>query len=141
MHYVEYHLLMAPRCFQANLDPARPIDRTFAVVRANKFIFYSLLVFLAFVVFVCTFDFSAMLSMIEGAPQTNRDGQSTSLLFFALFDGLFVFHYFLESFIWRFSEPYYRKTLAPLYFGPRPPAAPTPQPTTTGPIAAVSTPT
>jgi len=32
-------------------------------------------------------------------------------------------HYFVEPFIWRFSEPYYRQTLGPLYFGSRPPAA------------------
>ncbi|MDP9324256.1 MAG: hypothetical protein M3P13_11530 [Acidobacteriota bacterium] len=44
-------------------------------------------------------------------------------MLFALFDGLFVFHYFVESFIWRFSEPYYRQTLGPLYFGSRQPAA------------------
>ncbi len=126
MHYVEYHLLMVPRCFQTDLDPAKPVDRVFGVLRANKFIFYSLLVFVAYVVTACTVDFTAMLTMIEGATtgDSARDGRSTSLLLFALFDGLFVFHYFLESFIWRFSEPYYRQTLGPLYFAPRPAASP-----------------
>ena len=38
----------------------------------------------------------------------------------AIFDGLFVFHYFVEMFIWRFSEPHYRQTLGPLYFAPKP---------------------
>jgi hypothetical protein len=38
----------------------------------------------------------------------------------ALCDGLFVFHYFIEAFIWKFSDPYYRQTLGPLYFGQRP---------------------
>jgi hypothetical protein len=120
MHYVEYHLLMAPRCFKSDLDPAKPLDRVFGLLRANKFIFYSLLFFVAFVVTVCTVDFTAMLAMLEGTKDNGRAGQSTSLLLFALFDGLFVFHYFLESFIWRFSEPYYRQTLGPLYFAPRP---------------------
>jgi hypothetical protein len=119
MHYVEYHLLMAPRCFSSKLDPGRPVDRVFGSVRANKFIFYSLLIFVAVVVFVFTGDFTAMLAMLGGTAENGRDGQSTSLLLFALFDGLFVFHYFLESFIWRFSEPYYRQTLSPLYFAPR----------------------
>jgi len=86
-------------------------------------IFYSLLFFVALVVTLCTVDFTAMLAMLEGLRGDGvRDGQSTSLLLFALFDGLFVFHYFLESFIWRFSEPYYRQTLGPLYFAPRPQA-------------------
>ena len=34
----------------------------------------------------------------------------------AVFDGIFVFHYFVEMFIWKFSEPHYRQTLGPLYF-------------------------
>jgi hypothetical protein len=131
MHYVEYHLLMVPRCFQTTLDPTKPVDRVFGVLRANKFIFYSLLVFLAFMVTVWTVDFTAMLQMIEGMTDTGRSGQSSSLLLFAIFDGLFVFHYFLESFIWRFSEPYYRQTLAPLYFASR-------QPRTAQPVAVVA---
>jgi hypothetical protein len=126
MHYVEYHLLMAPRCFSSKLDPDRPVDQVFGVLRGNKFIFYSLLLFVAFVVFACTVDFTAMLAMLEGTGESARDSRSTSLLFFALFDGLFVFHYFLESFIWRFSEPYYRQTLSPLYFAPRQ-SAPSPE--------------
>jgi hypothetical protein len=36
----------------------------------------------------------------------------------ALFDGLFVFHYFIEALIWKFRNPFYRATLGPLYFGP-----------------------
>jgi hypothetical protein len=127
MHYVEYHLLMAPRCFNGKLDSGRPVDRVFGFVRANKFVFYSLLIFVAFIVFVFTVDFTAMLGMLGGTAENGREGQSTSLLLFALFDGLFVFHYFLESFIWRFSEPYYKQTLSPLYFGPKPTAATAPQ--------------
>jgi hypothetical protein len=40
----------------------------------------------------------------------------------ALFDGLFVFHYVIESRIWKFNDPYYRRSLMPLYFRPRRPA-------------------
>jgi hypothetical protein len=39
------------------------------------------------------------------------------LVLISLFDGLFVFHYIVESLIWRFSEPHYRQTLGPPYFG------------------------
>jgi hypothetical protein len=38
----------------------------------------------------------------------------------ALFDGIFVFHYFVEMFIWKFSDPHFRKMLAGLYFTPAP---------------------
>ena len=37
----------------------------------------------------------------------------------SVFDGLFVFHYFVETLIWRFSDPFYRKTLGALYFRPK----------------------
>ena len=36
----------------------------------------------------------------------------------AMFNGLFVMHYFVEAFIWKFSDPFYRKSLMPLYFSP-----------------------
>ena len=35
--------------------------------------------------------------------------------FAAIFDGLFVFHYFVETLIWRFGDPFFRKEAA-LYF-------------------------
>ena len=94
------------------------------MLRANKWVFYSLLFLLALIGTVFTADFTAMLAMLQGLAGPGRQMPSSSLVLFALFDGLFVFHYFVESFIWRFSEPYYRQTLGPLYFGARPPAAP-----------------
>jgi hypothetical protein len=124
MHYVEYHLLMSPRCFKSTLDPGSPTDKVFGMLRANKLVFYSLLFLVALIVTVFTADFSAMLAMLQGLAGRGRQMPSSSLVLFALFDGLFVFHYFVESFIWRFSEPHYRQTLGPLYFGSRPqPAA------------------
>ncbi|MBN9118469.1 MAG: hypothetical protein J0I06_04805 [Planctomycetes bacterium] len=42
VHYVEYHVLMAPRCFRAPLDPTRRIDRAFGAVRARPVVFYAL---------------------------------------------------------------------------------------------------
>jgi hypothetical protein len=46
----------------------------------------------------------------------------------ALFDGLFVFHYFVEALIWKFGNPFYRAVLGPLYFGPAAPRPPAPEP-------------
>jgi hypothetical protein len=34
-----------------------------------------------------------------------------------VFDGIFVVHYVLDAFLWRFSNPFYRQTLGPLYLG------------------------
>jgi hypothetical protein len=33
-----------------------------------------------------------------------------------VFDGLFLFHYFVEMHLWKFREPYFRNSLAHLYF-------------------------
>ena len=31
------------------------------------------------------------------------------LALIAVFDGLFIFHYFIQMFIWKFSDPHFRK--------------------------------
>lgn len=100
MHYVEYHVLMVPRCFETKLHRERQPDRFFAAVRANRVVFYGGLLALAVL-----FGAVRKATEIGGAPMT-----------LYMFDALFVFHYFVESFIWRFSVPYYRTTLGPLYF-------------------------
>jgi uncharacterized MAPEG superfamily protein len=100
MHYVEYHVLMVPRCFETKLNLERMPDRVFAALRSNRMVFYGGLVALAVI-------FMAMRSATQSAG-----GAMT----FYMFDALFVFHYFIESYIWRFSEPHYRQTLGPLYF-------------------------
>ena len=56
--------------------------------------------------------------MIPGVG--DLDHPLTIGLIIAVFDGLFVFHYFIEAFIWRFSDPYFRKSMAGLYFAPPP---------------------
>jgi len=49
--------------------------------------------------------------------RSQDDSTSPYLVLIAIFDGLFIFHYFIESLIWKFSDPFYRKSLGPLYFG------------------------
>lgn len=100
MHYVEYHVLMMPRCFETKLNLERMPDRVFAALRSNRMVFYGGLVALAVI-------FMAMRSATQSAG---------GAITFYMFDALFVFHYFIESYIWRFSEPHYRQTLGPLYF-------------------------
>ena len=53
-----------------------------------------------------------------GAPILDLESPVSYLVLIALFDGIFVFHYFVEMFIWKFSDPHFRKMLAGLYFTP-----------------------
>ena len=47
MHYVEYHVLMVPRCFRATLDPTSRVDRAYEAVRARPVIFYAIVIAVA----------------------------------------------------------------------------------------------
>lgn len=109
MHYVEYHVIMRPRCFETPLDPRHALDRAAAFVRGRPGAFYALLLVIAL-------GFELRNYAPEGlAPSTKF------LVHF--FDGIFFVHYFLEAFLWKFSDPFYRRTLAPLYLEPRAPGA------------------
>jgi hypothetical protein len=123
MHFVEYHVLMMPRCCKAPLDESRAPDRMLSRLRRNRVIFYSLIALGAIVVSVLTgLGTSAMSAMVAQAAAMWRSlgggvtPTSSYTVFLGIFDGIFVFHYFVEMFIWKFSEPHYRQTLAPLYF-------------------------
>lgn len=117
MHYVEYHLLMAPRCFRTRLDPSSRVDRLFGMARSHKLLAYGLLLAAAAIVTHFTW-----IGMGQAATARDAGGPLSYRVFVALFDGLFVFHYVVDAWIWKFSDPFYRQTLAPLYFGtgPRP---------------------
>ncbi len=106
-HYVEYHVLMFPRCFYTRLDEARPVDRWFSGLRRSRVAFYGLLVTVSGVVLMFT------------SPTSLGAHPIRFLAVFSIFDGLFVFHYFVEMLIWKFSDPYFRRTLGSLYFAPR----------------------
>lgn len=114
VHYIEYHILMAPRCFRSPIDPACRIDRAFGAVRARPVLFYLVVIAVAGLV---------TLSARAGMGMMGRDPSSAGepfryLALIAVFDGLFMFHYFVEMFIWRFSDPHFRKEMAGLYFAP-----------------------
>jgi hypothetical protein len=127
MHYVEYHVLMLPRCFNTQLDSRQWIDRLFARLRSNRVIFYTLLLLgaigVSLLTGVTTSMVNAMAAMLAGMWKSYGGGSgpaSSHSALIAIFDGLFVFHYFVEMFVWRFSEPHYRQTLSPLYFAAKP---------------------
>ena len=106
IHYVEYHVLMAPRWFQSSVSPAARLDRVFDRIRRRPVVFYALLIELA--------ALAALLPLLSGSMATGS-GTPGYRIGIHLLDGLFVFHYFLEAFIWKFGDPFYRRTLGPLY--------------------------
>jgi hypothetical protein len=115
IHYVEYHVLMYPRCFHCPLDARSRLDRFFARLRRSPIVFYFVLLSVAGLATVCCFTGMGLMGMTT----MDLSQPPSYLLLIALFDGLFVFHYLVEAYIWRFSEPYYRKSLGGLYFAPR----------------------
>ena len=107
MHYVEYHVIMFPRLFGFPVDPTSRVDRLSAWIRKHKLVFYILLVAAAGLA-----ARDVLWPLVSSAV-----GPTRSLwLMFNLLNGVFVTHYFIEAFIWKFSNPYYRGSLGPLYF-------------------------
>ena len=112
MHYVEYHLIIFPRLFNFPVNPESRVDRASAWVRRHKGVFYVGLVLLA-----CLAARDLIWPAVSGVVGPRR----ALWLLFNLFNGVFVTHYFIEAFIWKFGNPYYRTSLGPLYFaGSRP---------------------
>ena len=115
MHYVEYHVLMAPRCFDTPLDAQQPTDRLFGRLRRNRILFYAVIVLVAG---IANFDDHLHDGNLRH-PRLDYRGRRRHGSCWRSSTGLFVTHYFVEAFIWKFSNPFYRQSLTPLYFTPR----------------------
>jgi hypothetical protein len=112
MHYVEYHLIMFPRLFACALDPASRVDRLSGWIRRHKVAFYVVLVIAAAL---------AARDLVWPLASGVLGPTRALWLTFNLLNGVFVTHYFIEAFIWKFSNPHYRGELGPPYFpGGRP---------------------
>lgn len=109
MHYVEYHVLIAPRLFATPLDLSSRVDRAAAMFRRHKVAFYVLLASLS-----AAMSAGALLGV--GGIDVTRDSSQTGWLFVNLLNGIFLAHYFVDAFVWKFGNPFYRETLGPLYF-------------------------
>ena len=103
---------MAPRCFRSSLDPSSRIDRAYGRVRSRPVYFYLLVLAAAGIVTLCA---RAGMGMMGHDPSSANEPVGY-LALIALFDGLFVFHYFVEMFIWRFGDPHFKRELSGLYF-------------------------
>jgi hypothetical protein len=87
MHYVEYHVLMVPRCFNTQLDSGSRTDRMFGRVRSNRLLFYGLLIIVAGVATYLTW-----ITMGWLIYRSFNNWPAPYRVLLALFDGLFVFH-------------------------------------------------
>lgn len=117
MHYVEYHVLMAPRLFRVPLDAGSGADRAAAFFRRHKAVFYLALLLMA------AWASAAAIFTQSGAPIAPTGPQFPWYLVNML-NGIFLAHYFIEAFVWKFGNPFYRQTLGPVYFAAPQPAAP-----------------
>ena len=111
IHYAEYHVLMYPRCFHRRLDLTRSLDRWYQALRGSRVLFYGLLLTVSAVV--------TFFTTLSAASAHKTSGGGGYLAFVAIFDGIFVCHYFIEMLIWKFSDPFFRRTAGSLYFAPR----------------------
>jgi hypothetical protein len=100
VHFAEYHLLMAPRCFGEYEGPRKGL---FGMLRRGA-VFYGLM--------------ATVLVLFEARSFVVSDSFALRFLVH-IFDGIFMLHYVLDGFLWKFSNPYYREQLYPLYFQPR----------------------
>jgi hypothetical protein len=97
LHYIEYHLLMAPRCFG---ESAGPKTGVLGFLRRGG-VFYGLMAVVVVLFEARSFVVSESIALRYAVH---------------IFDGIFMLHYVLDAFLWKFHNPYYRSQLYPLYF-------------------------
>lgn len=117
IHYVEYHILMVPRALHSPIDEANRLDRGYRWLSTRPVLLYAGI--LAVSALVAGGAFVGM-NAAMGAPITDFSSPISYLMLIAIFDGIFVFHYFVEMYIWKFSDPHFRRMMAGLYFTPAP---------------------
>jgi hypothetical protein len=108
IHYTEYHALMYPRVVHSELGDTW-VDRFMARIRRPPFLFYGLLLTGSAITVAFLGDHFGFRKLVDDGPRPFG-------FFFNMLNGIFLFHYFVEAFIWKFSNPYYRGALSKLYF-------------------------
>jgi hypothetical protein len=103
VHYLEYHVIMYPRL------AAQPSSATTART-PRAFALRPLFVYATLAIVVVAFELR----------NTFTPGSFASSFLIHIFDGIFLLHYTLDAFLWRFGQPFYRTRLGPLYFEPIP---------------------
>jgi hypothetical protein len=112
VHYLEYHVIMYPRCFGRVESPGAESKRGkwLAWLRTRPLVFYA---------------FLAPLLLAFELRNSIQPGSRPLTFLIHIFDGIFIAHYVLDAFLWRFGNPFYRQLLGPLYFETAP-ASPSP---------------
>lgn len=104
LHYVEYHLLISQRLAGAQLDRTVWTERALSFVQrrpgwlvAGAMAFSTLMY--------------AIYTRKMGLGEV-YDASPTSLQFaYNMSNGIFFMHYFVESFVWKFRNPFYREEM------------------------------
>ncbi|MCB9647870.1 MAG: hypothetical protein H6730_14870 [Deltaproteobacteria bacterium] len=110
MHYIEYHILMQPRVF-AHLQPNESVaDRLMDWFKRNQWIFY--------LVLVGTSLFFYMGPRVFNDFEHPLGGKGWIFAVFVAQTIIATLHFYVDALLWRFGNPFYRKTLGPLYFKP-----------------------
>lgn len=107
IHYVEYHVIMYPRVFRSAADSQHWADRGARWLRSHRIAFYALLI---------AFCYLLIGGGIEHLASVMPLGKNVVWFCLNLFNGIFITHFFIEAFVWKFHLPFYRQSLAPLYF-------------------------
>jgi hypothetical protein len=105
VHYLEYHVIMYPRCFRPEAVPEATNARRegwLGWIRARPLVFYALLV---------------PLPILVELRNSIQAGSRPLTFLIHIFDGIFVVHYVMDAFLWRFGNPFYRQVLGPIYLG------------------------
>jgi hypothetical protein len=108
-HYAEYHLLMYPRMMRQELGSSL-VDRAMRSLRSSPYVLYGVVLVASTVVSAFVRNWGGLATLIDAGPKPFG-------FFFHLLDGIFLFHFFVEAFIWKFGNPYYGAALKGLYGG------------------------
>jgi hypothetical protein len=114
VHYAEYHTIMYPRLMRSPLGTSS-VDRAMALIRRSPALFYAVLLGGSAVAVAFFGDHFGLRTWVDRGPLPFS-------VVMNMLNGIFLFHFFVEAFIWRFSNPFYRESLTGLYF-PKPAAA------------------
>ncbi|MEQ9500690.1 MAG: hypothetical protein RIT81_27715 [Deltaproteobacteria bacterium] len=108
MHYMEYHILMQPRVF-ANLREDESVgDRLMGMFKRNQWVFYVGLIALSVFIYCGP--------RVANGFEHPLGGSGWIYWVFVIQSIIGSLHFYVDSLLWRFSNPFYRKTLGPLYF-------------------------
>jgi len=109
MHYTEYHLLVYQRSVAADgsafRSTPRPIGQRVAIVCG----FYAVVLGISLLF--------AWYPKAAGPAALKEEPLRRTLN--SLFLAVILFHFYIDTLIWRFRKPFYKKSLGPVYFGDR----------------------